>query len=245
VSPETTQPQDAHASAGAALASLPQPAALIFDLDGTLVDTVHVRAEAWRLAFADIGIAVTVDELGQYMGSDGRWLSGVVARAHGRELTYDDTDSLDRASGALFDRLNHSPEPLPGATALLTALEESRRLLFAIATSSQPGQVNVSVAALRLPAPPPITDGSHVALSKPEPDLLLESASQLGIAPARCWYVGDSRWDMLAAARAGMVGVAVTTGAIPAAALVEAGARVAVADLAEIHEGLLRRRLIG
>ena len=223
---------------------LPEPLAILFDLDGTLVDTVHLRAEAWRRALAAAGIDVEPEFLGQYMGSDGRWLAGDVARHFGRELSWEDRDELDRASGVAFDELNKSPVPLPGATELLTALEATRRVTFAIATSSQPGQVAASVAALRLPAPPRITDGSHVEHAKPEPDLLLESAAQLGVAPERCWYVGDSRWDMLACKRAGMVGVAVTTGATPADVLLEAGASVALPGLEAIQVELRRRGLI-
>jgi len=70
-----------------------------------------------------------------------------------------------------------------------------------------------------LPSPPPITDGSHVANAKPEPDLLLASAAQLGVAPEGCWYVGDSTWDMTASVRAKMIAIGVTTGAVGAAEL--------------------------
>ncbi len=91
---------------------------------------------------------------------------------------------------------------------------------------------------MRLPAPPRITDGSHVEHAKPEPDLLLESAGQVGVAPERCWYVGDSKWDMMACVRAGMVGVAVTTGATPGRCSCEAGASVALDSLAPVQQEL-------
>jgi HAD superfamily hydrolase (TIGR01509 family) len=228
---------------GGELAALPEPAALLFDLDGTLVDTVSLRVEAWRRAFDGIGIEAEPEYLGQFMGSDGRWLAGVVATHYGRELNWDQRDELDRISGDNFSELNRTPRPLPGAVALLTALEETVRVAYAIATASQPGQVGASVEALRLPAPPRITDGSHVEHAKPEPDLLLESARQLGVAPERCWYVGDSKWDMLAGVRAGMIGVAVTTGATPEEVLREAGASVVLGGLAPLHDELRRRGL--
>ncbi len=246
--PNTTSFPHAAAPSGptdpADLTRLPEPAALLFDLDGTLVDTVHVRVEAWRLAFARAGLEIKPEDLGQYMGSDGRWLAGEVARSHGRELSWAERDELDRASGDAFDVLNRSPEPLPGATELLTALERSRGLAFCVATASQPGQIAASVSALRLPAAPRITDASHVEHAKPEPDLLLEAARELGVAPDRCWYVGDSRWDMIACVRAGMAGIAVTTGATPADILLEAGASAALDGLAPIGEELRRRGLI-
>jgi HAD superfamily hydrolase (TIGR01509 family) len=227
----------------ASLSNLPRPRALLFDLDGTLVDTVGLRIAAWQEALLRFGIDVDRDRIAGYIGSDGRWLAREMARAAGRDLDWAASDEADRVSGALFDELNTSPVPLPGARELLAALEESR-LTFAIATSSQPGQVQTSVGALRLPAPPRIVDGSHVEHAKPEPDLLLAAAAQLEIAPERCWYVGDSTWDMMASARAGMVGIGVTTGAADAATLVSAGAAVAVPDLTTLYAELDRRGLL-
>jgi beta-phosphoglucomutase-like phosphatase (HAD superfamily) len=225
------------------LGALADPAALLFDLDGTLVDTVALRIEAWVRAFASRGLTVDPERLSGYMGSDGRWLAGEIGHAAGVELDWEARDRLDRMSGAIFTELNVAPVPLPGATELLTALEESH-LTFAIATSSQPGQVAVSVAALRLPSPPPITDGSHVERAKPEPDLLLASATQLDVPPARCWYVGDSVWDMMASVGAGMVAIGVTAGAADVAALSAAGAAVALSGLGDVHAELRRRGLV-
>jgi HAD superfamily hydrolase (TIGR01509 family) len=226
------------------LAGLAEPAALLFDLDGTLVDTVPVRIEAWSRAFERFGIPVDRASLAGYIGSDGRWLAAEIGRAAGRELNYAATDEVDQVAGAIFDELNTSPAPLPGATELLTALEASR-LSFAIATSSQLGQIAASVAALHLPSPPPITNGSDVVNAKPAPDLLLVSAAQLGVSPGRCWYVGDSTWDMLAAVRAGMVAIGVTTGAIDAPGLIATGASVSIPSLADLLDHLRERGLIG
>jgi HAD superfamily hydrolase (TIGR01509 family) len=224
-------------------ANLPAPEALLFDLDGTLVDTVRARAEAWRLAFEKFGLAIDPATLPRYMGSDGRWLAGEVGRAAGRELDWAARDELDRDAGAFFDRLNVSPAPLPGATELLTLLEASS-LTFAIATASQAGQVAVSVAALRLPAPPPIVNGGHVEHAKPAPDLLLAAAAQVGVTPERCWYVGDSEWDMMASVAAKMPAIGVTTGATDSAGLLAAGATVVISGLPSLRDELRRRGLI-
>jgi HAD superfamily hydrolase (TIGR01509 family) len=233
-----------HSSAAPALARLDAPEALLFDLDGTLVDTVHLRIAGWQEALRRFGIDVPRERIAGFIGSDGRWLAREMGRAVGRQMEWAESDEIDRLSGALFDELNAAPQLLPGARELLTALEESR-LTFAIATASQPGQVAVSVAALGLPSPLPITDASHVEHAKPEPDLLLAAAAQLGVEPARCWYVGDSTWDMMAAARAGMVGVGVTTGTADAEALLETGASVALASLVDLLAELERRGLAG
>lgn len=226
------------------ITELPEPSAVLFDLDGTLVDTVGRRVAGWVVAFRQFGIDVDGASLPQYMGSDGRWLAREMAGAAGREIDWATSDEIDRAAGAAFDELNVDPDRLPGATELLSALEGSD-LAFCIATASQPAQVAASLASLRLPTPPRIVDAGHVQNAKPEPDLLLAAADQLGVEPGRCWYVGDSKWDMMASARAGMPGIGVTTGATTAGELLEAGATVAVAGLPAVMTELKRRGLLG
>jgi HAD superfamily hydrolase (TIGR01509 family) len=226
-----------------ALPDLPEPQAILFDLDGTLVDTVALRVAAWVEAFGRFDIPIDRELLPAYMGSDGRWLAREVARAAGREIDWATSDEIDRLSGSLFDKLNKAPQPLPGATELLTALEGEGRT-FCIATASQPGQVEANVKALGLPAPPRIVDASHVENAKPEPDLLLAAAAQLGVAPEGCWYVGDSSWDMMASVRAGTVAVGVTTGATSAETLLAAGAAVVVQGLPAFLAEFRRRGLL-
>ncbi len=132
------------------------------------------------------------------------------------------------------------PRPLPGARELLLGLTGSP-IRWAIATSSRRAQVRTSVEALHLMRRPVIVDGSHVAHAKPAPDLLVLASRRLRIAPAGCWYVGDARWDMLAAAAAGMQPVGVTSGAADAGTLWAAGAVVVVPDLTPITADLRRR----
>jgi HAD superfamily hydrolase (TIGR01509 family) len=224
------------------LRALPTPQAILFDLDGTLVDTVHLRIDAWTEALRQHGVATDRDRLAGLIGSDGRRLAREMSREAGREFDEAEAKVVDDLSGAIFDELNATPIPLPGATELLSALELSH-LTFAIATSSLPGQVMASVTSLALPSEPPIVDQSHVAHAKPAPDLLLFAAAQLGVTPERCWYVGDSTWDMFASAAAGMTGIGITTGAADADALLGAGATVTIDDLTVLLAELRRRRL--
>ena len=224
------------------LRALPAPQAILFDLDGTLVDTVHLRIEAWQEALRKHGVATDRERLAGLIGSDGRRLAREMSREAGREFDEAEARIVDDLSGAIFDELNATPIPLPGATELLSALELSH-LTFAIATSSLPGQVMASVRSLALPAEPPIVDGSHVAHAKPAPDLLLAAAAQLGVAPEGCWYVGDSTWDMIASAAAGMTGIGVTTGAADSDALTAAGASVTIEGLTFLLAELRRRGL--
>jgi HAD superfamily hydrolase (TIGR01509 family) len=220
--------------AAAELRSLPFPAAVLFDLDGTLVDTVGTRIEAWHRTLDDAGVPTPPDAIAPLIGIDGRRLAREAAAALGRPIDDARAEEIDRRSGELYAMLNDAPQPLPGVGELVAALD-ARGIVWAIATSSRREQVAASVAALGLGGKPRIVDASHVELAKPAPDLLLEAAAQLGIDPTRCWYVGDSTWDMRAAVAAGMVPIAVTAGAaVDAAALREAGARIAVDTLDEL-----------
>ncbi|HEX2883637.1 MAG TPA: HAD-IA family hydrolase [Candidatus Limnocylindria bacterium] len=228
-------PDDADAPSGAA-ASLPAPEAVIFDLDGTLVDTVPARIGAWEAVFAERGISVTAEELAPLIGIDGRRLARDVAEAAGLPLTPGDDEAIDHRAGHLFDERNRSPRPLPGAREALERLSRAG-VTWAIATSSRAEQVAVSVDALQLDDRPRIVDGSRVEHAKPAPDLLLLAAEELGVAPERCWYVGDSTWDMRAAVAAGMVAVGVLAGAaVDAEALRGAGAAIVVETLDELPQ---------
>jgi HAD superfamily hydrolase (TIGR01509 family) len=225
------------------LAALSQPSALALDLDGTLVDTVEARIESWMRAFNEAGISGDRNQVARLIGADGKRLAREVAEAAGRNLDDDEAERLDRRSGEYYNEINTNPKPLPGARELLIALAASD-VKSAIATSSRKEQVMASVDALQLPTRPEIVDGSHVTHAKPAPDLMLETAKRLQTQPSDCWCIGDATWDMRAAAAAGMIPVGVTTGAVDAAALEEAGAVATVASLAEIADELRRRQLI-
>ena len=214
--------------------ALRAPDAVLFDLDGTLVDTVATRIEAWHITLADAGYPTTREALAPLIGIDGRRLAREAAAAAGSIIDDAEAEEIDRACGELYARLNSDPRPLPGVAALVEALDAAG-VVWAIATSSRREQVAASVAALELVTEPRIVDASHVTNAKPAPDLLLEAARQLGVEPVACWYVGDSTWDMLAAAAAGMTAIGVTAGAaVDRAALERAGAAVVVETLDEL-----------
>lgn len=208
--------------------------AILFDLDGTLVDTVPARIDAWSATFDEFGVPCTRSQLEPMIGMDGRQLARRVAAAAGRDQTDDEAEAMDRRSGELFDERNRDPRPLPGARELLRSLEE-RGPTWAVATSSRREQVTASIAALGLDREPRIVDGSHVEHAKPAPDLLLLAARELGVAPAECWYLGDSTWDMRAATAAGMVAIGVLAGAaVNEAALGDAGASLVLPTLRDL-----------
>jgi HAD superfamily hydrolase (TIGR01509 family) len=220
---------------------LPIPEAVIFDLDGTLVDTVQTRIDAWNETFEEAGVPATRDALAPLIGVDGKRLAREIAALAGQPIDDARAEEIDKRSGEIYERMNSNPKPLPGVKELIDAIE-TRGLDWSIATSSRKDQVQTSVKALGLDSEPSIVDASHVEHAKPEPDLLLRAAKELDVDSGRCWYVGDSTWDMVAAVAAGMLPIGVTAGAaVDEQALRGAGAAAVVKTLNEIADALRAR----
>ncbi|HET9346668.1 MAG TPA: HAD family hydrolase [Candidatus Limnocylindrales bacterium] len=219
------------------VASLPRPEAILFDLDGTLVDTVETRIDAWLQALVAAGFPTSREQLAPMIGLDGRRLAREVAALAGRPIDEARAEEIDKASGEMYEALNR-PRPLPGVAEVVAAIERAG-IRWAIATSSRKDQVGTSVAALGLEREPTVIDASHVENAKPEPDLLLYAAEELQVEPARCWYVGDSTWDMVSAVAAGMIAIGVEAGsAVGRDSLREAGAAVVVPSLVELSRAI-------
>jgi HAD superfamily hydrolase (TIGR01509 family) len=211
-----------------------QPAAVLFDLDGTLVDTVEVRIAAWLSVFDEWLLPASREDVAPLIGSDGKRLAREVAKRGGKTLDEVQAEAIDQRSGEIYEALNTNPRPLSGVRDLIESLER-RGVQWAIATSSRREQVATSIAALGLRREPLIVDGTNVRHAKPAPDLLLLAARQLGVAPDRCWYVGDSTADMAAADAAGMVPIGVLEGSVvDEAALRAAGSRLTVRTLSDL-----------
>jgi HAD superfamily hydrolase (TIGR01509 family) len=223
------------------LDALPRPGAVLFDLDGTLVDTVETRIAAWLEALDEAGLPTTHERLAPLIGVDGKRLAREIAALADVPLDEDRTETIDKRSGEIYELLNRSPVPLPGVSELVAAIEQLG-LPWAIATSSRKDQVTTSVAALGLATEPRIVDASHVEHAKPEPDLLLLAAREVKVVAERCWYIGDSTWDMVAAVAAGMIPIGVTAGAaVDEGALRGAGAAAVVDSLLELAHALDER----
>jgi HAD superfamily hydrolase (TIGR01509 family) len=216
----------------AAIDEIPLPNAVLFDLDGTLVDTVETRIAAWELALAEAGFPTGRDRLAPLIGLDGKRLAREIAALAGRPIDEARSNEIDRRSGEIYAELNTAPRPLPGVREFVKELER-RDVAWAIATSSRKEQVAGSVAALGLEREPMIVDASHVRHAKPEPDLLLLAAKQVGVEPTSCWYVGDSTWDMVSAVAAGMIAIGVTAGSAGDAAVLEGAGAAAVVETLE------------
>ena len=217
---------------------LPRPEAVLFDLDGTLVDTVEIRIASWLEVFERYSLPATRDQVTALIGVDGKRLAREVAATAGRPVDDALAEEIDRVCGEIFERRKGQPHALPGVRAIVNAIEAAG-VRWAIATSSRREQVASSIVALGLAGEPTIVDGSHVEHAKPEPDLLVLAAREVGVEPARCWYIGDSTWDMVSAVAAGMIPVGVTAGsAVDDAALQASGAELVVDRLDELVDVL-------
>jgi HAD superfamily hydrolase (TIGR01509 family) len=208
---------------------LERPAGVLLDLDGTLVDTVPSRLTAWNRALAASGMDVDQHQIARRIGMDGRRLAQEVADLAGIRIDGHIAASIDARAGTLFNRLNRHPKPLPGARALLLLLVQ-RAIPWAIATSSRPEEMAISLRGLALRKQPVVIDASRVKAAKPAPDIFIETSKEIGIEPTRCWVVGDSIWDILAAEAAGMTAIGVTAGSAVTSTELEEARPNAVVD---------------
>lgn len=211
--------------------------AIIFDLDGTLVDTVYAHVFAWQLALAEAGMPIDGWRIHRRIGMSGGLFTRAVAREIGHPLAPEQARFLQERHGEHFRRLLPERRPLPGATALLRHLRQAG-VPHGIATSGRRPEIDGSLAALDVPGDVPVVDRGDVQRAKPEPDLFLACRERLGVAAEDCYVVGDAVWDLLAARRARMLGVGVLTGGYGQDELLAAGAYRVYRDAAELDEAL-------
>jgi HAD superfamily hydrolase (TIGR01509 family) len=211
--------------------------ALIFDLDGTLIDTVYAHVFAWQLALAEAGMPIDGWRIHRRIGMSGGLFTRAVARELGRPLTPEQTSFLQDRHGELFRSLLPSRRPLPGAIALLRRLREAG-VAHGIATSGRRPEIDASLAALEIPAGTVVVERRDVERAKPEPDLFLACQARLGVSADDCYVVGDAVWDLLAARRAHMFGIGLLTGGYGQDELLDAGAYRVYRDAADLDSAL-------
>jgi HAD superfamily hydrolase (TIGR01509 family) len=209
-----------------------QPA-LLFDLDGTLVDSVYQHVIAWQEALAACGIALSVWRIHRRIGMSGGLFLHALQRETGIQLDQATLQQLARLHAEAYLRRSDGVVPLPGARELLRLLHD-RAVPFAIATSGARHTANSAIALLGLPDDVPIVTRDLVERAKPDPHLFLAAARLLGRTPQASFVVGDSVWDLLAAQRAGALGVGLLSGGYGREELERAGAYRVYADPAEM-----------
>jgi HAD superfamily hydrolase (TIGR01509 family) len=211
--------------------------ALIFDLDGTLVDTVYAHVFAWQRALAECDLSIDGWKIHRRIGMSGGLFSRGLGRELGRELTDEETEAVQQRHGQLFRELLPERRPLPGAADLLGYLRE-RDIVHGIATSGRRPEIDASLEALAVPEGTVVVERGDVARAKPEPDLFVECARRLDVPPAEVYVVGDAVWDLLAARRAGMLSVGLLSGGYGADELARAGAFRVYRDVSELRVSL-------
>lgn len=211
--------------------------ALIFDLDGTLVDTVYAHIFAWQRALAEAGMAIEGWRIHRKIGMSGGLFTRAVARELGRELSASEAKALQRRHGELFTQLLPERRPLPGAVELIEFLR-SNNILFGVATSGQRPEIDASLEVLEIGDETVIVQREDVARAKPEPDLFLACQQRLGVNVSDCYVIGDAVWDLLAARRAGMLSIGLLSGGYGEDELSRAGAYRVYRDPAELHRSL-------
>jgi len=197
--------------------------AFLFDLDGTLVDSVYQHVIAWRDALEGVGINLPVWKIHRRIGMSG----GLFVNALARELDGDlDPEVIAALPGlhtdAFIERFD-SVRPLPGAAELLETLS-AHAVPWAIATSGPERYARRSIELLGLPDDTPLVTRDQVRYAKPDPDLFLTAAELIGADVTDSVVVGDSVWDLLAARRARALGVGLLSGGYGREELISSGA---------------------
>ena len=217
--------------------------ALIFDLDGTLIDTNPSHVEAWVSALAGLGYRVPPDRVGREIGKGG---DKVVPSILGEEAERRDGERLRDGQRREFLRIARSRrlEVFPKVPELLRALA-GRGIRTALATSSNEDHLRGTLASAGIDLPALVDEvvtKDDADASKPAPDLVLAAAESLGLNPAQCAMVGDTVYDAEACVRAGVVCLGVLSGGSAESELLAAGARAVWRDtahlLADLDEAL-------
>lgn len=224
------QPRDAsHGSAASP--------SFIFDLDGTLIDSVYHHVVAWRDALQRADVELPVWKLHRRIGMSGGLMVTALLRELDRRLPDDVLAELPELHARAYEAQLDSVRPLPGARELLAELA-ANDIPWIIATSGSARFARPALAKLGLPDDAPMVTRDVVRYAKPDPDLFLAAADRLGVDPAHAFVVGDAVWDMLAARRAGALGIGLLSGGYGREELLFSGAFRVYEDPADLLDHL-------
>jgi HAD superfamily hydrolase (TIGR01509 family) len=197
--------------------------AFLFDLDGTLVDSVYQHVLAWREALERAGFQLAVWRIHRRVGMSGGLLVNGLLRETGRSISTKEAERLQRFHSEAYARLRPEVRPLPGARELLSYLKKIE-VPHAIATSGRLKDAGPALELLNVSPDTPVITRDLVRYAKPDPDLFLAAAQQLEVSIHDSVVVGDSVWDLLAARRARALGVGLLSGGYGEDELERAGA---------------------
>lgn len=203
--------------------------AFIFDLDGTLVDSVYQHVMSWHAALRECGFDLSVWRIHRRIGMSGGLLVRALARELKMPLDERTIERLKKLHAQEFGRRVGSISVLPGARELLRELTELR-IPYILATSGTTDDAAPMCNLLGLDKSVQVVTRADVERAKPDPDLFLAAAKKLRAKDVETMVVGDSIWDMLAARRANFLGVGVLSGGYGQQELEQAGAFRVYAD---------------
>jgi len=209
------------------------PPAFLFDLDGTLVDSVYQHVLAWREALEEAGIELSVWRIHRRIGMSGGLFVNALLRETGRRVDAVETARLQQRHAEAYVRQIAQVRPLPGARELLSYLSRAR-VPWTIATSGRRETARPTLELLGIGADTPVVTRDEVERAKPDPDLFLAAARSLGVDIGAAVVVGDSVWDLLAARRAHALGVGLLSGGYGQDELERAGAYRVYQDPADL-----------
>ncbi len=207
--------------------------AFLFDLDGTLVDSVYQHVLAWREALEGAGIELSVWRIHRRIGMSGGLLVNALLRETGAPITAEQVAHVQRLHREAYARQVGQVRPLPGARELLAYLTD-RGVPWTIATSGRIESARPALDVLGVEAGIPVVTRDQVEHAKPDPDLFLAAAERLGADIEHSIVVGDSVWDLLAARRARALGVGLLAGGYGHDELQSAGAYRVYEDPADL-----------
>ncbi len=207
--------------------------ALLFDLDGTLVDSVYQHVLAWREALERAGIELAVWRIHRRIGMSGGLFVNALLRETGHRVTAEEAARLQQLHAEAYTRQVTQVRPLPGARELLAYLTDVGAP-WAIATSGRAETARPALELLDLPPDAAVVTRDQVQRAKPDPDLFIAAAERLGVPVSTSMVVGDSVWDLLAARRAGALGVGLLSGGYGQDELERAGAYRVYQDPADL-----------
>ena len=207
--------------------------ALLFDLDGTLIDSVYQHVLAWHEALEEMGLSLAVWRIHRRIGMSGGLLVQALGREIGQRITPEQAKELQKKHAAAYEHYQAAIQPLPGARELLRQLSRTK-VPYAIATSGRPEGAQSALEKLGIGPEIPVITRQEVQRAKPDPDLFLAAAQRLNVPIARAMAVGDSVWDLLAARRAGCLGVGLLSGGYGKEELEQVGAYRVYLDPADL-----------
>jgi HAD superfamily hydrolase (TIGR01509 family) len=196
------------------------PQAVLFDIDGTLVDSNYLHVDAWHQAFQTLGTEVEAWRIHRSIGQDaGELLTSLVGEKDDEWIT-----RAKELHAKNYQVLAPRLRLLPGARQLLESLD-SEGIIVVLATSAPQEELEVLLEVLDSDEViHATTDAGDVDVAKPSPDIVQVALDRAGVAAHEAVFVGDSEWDITAASRAGVRSFGMLTGGIAGDLLIQAGA---------------------